>query len=204
MSIQAFNAHVQMMRRLREKFNEDPSQRSWLSRIVSRDYDNRNINLRSKYYNIEELINKGYSARDFILERISWTSMRRLGYNLEEALKLGFTDDDLVACAITNEDLLKDRHFIVAAKRKNLVSCVCSTREDMNQWMPSELFRLGFSRQELVDEFNFSLADIQCDGFKQYYNVTGKPLSIGAPVRIAGPSTADAVPNLKINMKNFM
>ena len=205
------NEHVRMMRRLREKYNESAADRGWLARIVNRDSADQPLRLRSRHYEVSELMSRGLTCRDFLLDRISWSVMRRLGYTLSEASELGFTTDDLLALSITNDDLLSERQYIVACKCKDLVSSVCCTRDELNRWMPAELFRLGFTRSELVSKFNFSPSDISCESFRQYYGGDGwsEVTSLRTEVpdvvagRIAGPTQVDKVPNLKIDMKKL-
>ena len=104
----AKNVHVKMMKRLREKYNENRVSGSWLSRIVNYDSDNRVINLRNRHYTLQDLESRGITCNDFLLDRISWGTMRRLGYTLPEASYLGFTTDDLLALSISNDDLLRE------------------------------------------------------------------------------------------------
>ena len=137
--------------------------------------------------------------------------MRRLGYTLPEASSLGFTTDDLIALAISNDDLLRERNYVVQCRCKDLLSAVCTTRDELNMWMPSELFRLGFSREELVSKYGFSVQDISCDAFRQYYDSDGwKESSVASvrggvssrSIRIAGPvDVKDLKDTIKIDMK---
>jgi len=207
------NEHVRMMRRLREKFNEGGSKVSngWLSRIVNRDVDGRDFNLRGRPYDMDDLLSHGVTACDFLLSQVSWATMRRLGYTLSDASMLGFTTDDLVSLGISNDDLLSDRTYVVANDGgKQLLQAVCSTREDASRWLPSELFRLGFTSSDLVNSFGFSASEVNSEAFSQYFEAV---VDIVEPekqhadtwqsARIAGPQDVRALPDLKIDMRSL-
>lgn len=207
------NEHVRMMRRLREKFNEGGSKggNGWLSRIVNRDMDGRDLNLRGRHYAMDVLLSRGVTAADFLLSQVSWATMCRLGYSLSDASILGFTTDDLVSLGITNKDLLDDRTYVVANDGgKQLLRAVCSTREGACQWLPSELFRLGFTSSDLVDDFGFSASEVNSEAFGQYFEAVAETVEpqkqhadTWQSARIAGPRDLRGLPELKIDMRSL-
>ena len=200
------NAHVRTMRMLRQKYNDmnDDESQSWLSHILSRDIDSQPIQLRSKKYDIELLLERGFSRLDFLTEGMSWDRMVSLGYCLEESKRLGFTTDDLCSCGIKNSHLVAERKFVLAEKRKGLVERVCCSKIDVLAWSPSELFRLGFTRAELMTNFGFTSDELHDTGLVQYFGGEVRAATGGFGERIAGPRSGQSIPDLRIDMSRLM
>jgi hypothetical protein len=126
--------------------------------------------------------------------------MRRLGYTLSEALQLGFTNDDLIASAISPHDILEEKETVVQHMMKDLVSRVCVSSKDIREWYPSELFRLNFTRAELMDTYSLSASDMATEGYDQYFPGSGAAAT-AACAQILRPSDEADLCRIKINMK---
>ena len=196
------NAHVRTMQMLRRKYNDMPGDRSWLANILSKDYDSQVIHLRKKKYDLQLLVERGFSSLDFLSEGMSWMKLSQLGYTLRDAHTLGFTTDQLCACGVRVDDLLSERKYVLSTKSKELVQRVCQTKQAIVQFLPAELFRLGYRREELISQYGFSNEELVENGMIQYFSSsTPQPTALEA---IAGPHSAADLPRLRINMKNLM
>lgn len=134
-------AHVNMMRALRAENSKKP----WFKKLF-KDYDNRSFSFSSRKYDVSELLTRGVTMNDFLLAGVSWSTLRALGYRITDMKALGGTMDDIASLGVTIAHLV-DEHDHVTPE---FILPLMRSKSDLTQWTPAELFKMGFTFDQLL------------------------------------------------------
>ena len=141
-SMDGFSAHVNMMRSMRA----DGMHKSWLKKLFV-DYDQRSFSLCTKKYHITELLTRGVTVRDFLLSGASWNTLRALGYRICDMKALGGTMDDIVSMGVHISHLVDEHDHATPS----FILPLLRNKSELTQWTPAELFKMGFTFDQLLD-----------------------------------------------------
>ena len=149
-------AHVRMMQTLRGESSDRP----WFKALFV-DFDKRPFSVGRQYYDVSELRLRGVSVVDFLESGASWGTLRALGYRIGDMKALGGTLDDVLCMGVSLQHLVDEHEHVTPA----FVLPLVRSAKDLTQWTPAELFKMGFTLQQLLSaglrECDYPLSQIE-------------------------------------------
>ena len=149
-------AHVRMMQTLRAESSDRP----WFKALFV-DFDKRPFSVGRQYYELSELRLRGVSVVDFLESGASWSTLRALGYRIADMKALGGTMDDVLSMGVSLHHLVDEHEHVTPS----FVLPLVQSASDLTQWTPAELFKMGFTLQQLLSvglrESHYPLSQIE-------------------------------------------
>ena len=196
----SFTAHVNMMRALRA----DSANKSWFKKIFV-DYDQRAFSLCTKKYNITELRTRGVTVHDFLLSGASWNTLRALGYRINDMKALGGTMDDIVSMGVHISHLVDEHDHATPA----FILPLLRNKSELTQWTPAELFKMGFTFEQLLD-VGLNQTDYALKEMMYFYKPSVQQQmkwssGVGGPVQVAEETHVETrdLSKIKIDVSNL-
>lgn len=171
--------------RMMKTLHAESATKPWFKQLFV-DFDKRPFSLSTRYYDVSELRLRGVSVNDFLEANVSWSTLRALGYRIGDMKLLGGTLDDIKSMGVHMSHLVDEHEHV----NPSFVLPLVSHAGEVAQWTPAELFKMGFTFQQLLDvglnQRHFPLSAMQLF----YSPNVGQRMAWGSEVSVSAPVSA--------------